>query len=137
MLIKTLLGHKTLLVGVVIYTILITLASLYRFIVSPFALNFENSDKVLHCVSYFIFEVIWFFFLYFSTRISMNLRRSLWTSGVVCFVYGILMELAQGFLTTYRSMDWKDAIANTTGIVFAVIILIISSSVLFKLKEKL
>lgn len=137
MLIKTLLGHKTLLVGVVIYTILITLASLYRFIVSPFVLDFENSDKVLHCVSYFIFEVIWFFFLYFSTRISMNLRRSLWTSGVVCFVYGILMELAQGFLTTYRSMDWKDAIANTTGIVFAVIILIISSSVLFKLKEKL
>ena len=137
MLIKTLLGHKTLLVGVVIYTILITLASLYRFIVSPFVLDFENSDKVLHFISYFIFEFIWFFFLYFSTRISMNLRRSLWTSGVVCFVYGILMELAQGFLTTYRSMDWKDAIANTTGIVFAVIILIISSSVLFKLKEKL
>ena len=67
----------------------------------------------------------------------MNWKRSLWTSGVVCFVYGILMELAQGFLTTYRSMDWKDAIANTTGIVFAVIVLIISSSVLFKLKEKL
>ena len=51
----------------------------------------------------------------------MNWKRSLWTSGVVCFVYGILMELAQGFLTTYRSMDLKDAIANTTGIVFAVI----------------
>mgnify|MGYP002827914981 FL=1 len=67
----------------------------------------------------------------------MNWKRSLWTSGVVCFVYGILMELAQGFLTTYRSMDLKDAIANTTGIVFAVIVLIISSSVLFKLKEKL
>ena len=137
MLIKTLLGHKTLLVGVVIYTILITLASLYRFIVSPFVLDFENSDKVLHFISYFIFEVIWFFFLYFSARISMNWKRSLWTSGVVCFVYGILMELAQGFLTTYRSMDWKDAIANTTGIVFAVIVLIISSSVLFKLKEEL
>ncbi|MAQ76470.1 MAG: hypothetical protein CL613_09080 [Aquimarina sp.] len=137
MLIKTLLGHKTLLVGVVTYTILITLASLYRFIVSPFVLDFENSDKVLHFISYFIFEVIWFFFLYFSARISMNWKRSLWTSGVVCFVYGILMELAQGFLTTYRSMDWKDAIANTTGIVFAVIVLIISSSVLFKLKEEL
>ena len=67
----------------------------------------------------------------------MDWKKSLWTSGIFCFVYGVLMELAQGFLTTYRSMDWKDAIANTTGIVFAVIILIISSSFLFKLKEKL
>lgn len=137
MLIKTLLEHKILLVGVILYSVLITLASLYRFIASPFSMDFENSDKILHFISYFIFEMIWFCFLYFSVKISMSKVKSLWVSAILCTSYGVLMELAQGYLTTYRAMDWKDAIANTTGIIFAVIILIISSSVLLNLKEKL
>lgn len=36
--------------------------------------------------------------------------------------YGGLMELAQAYLTTYRSGDWLDVLANSIGVVLGILI---------------
>jgi len=44
-------------------------------------------------------------------------------SFLICFLYGLTMDIAQATLTDYRSFDWKDVLANTSGIIFVVILL--------------
>ncbi len=122
MIIKKLLGHKFLLVLVILYSILITWASLARFII-PFKVGVQGSDKIGHFVAYFIFTIILFSFLFFSEKRNENFKQSLIKSSLICFFYGGLMELLQMLLTNYRSPEWNDMLANTSGIIFAVILL--------------
>jgi len=109
------------LVGV--YTLLITWASLARFIIMPFKVNVEGGDKIGHFVAYFIFTILWFLFFFFSEVRKENFKQSLIKSAIICVFYGGLMELSQMFLTDYRSPEWNDMLANTSGVIIAVIFL--------------
>ncbi|GAA4273956.1 VanZ family protein [Aquimarina gracilis] len=122
MVIKKLLGHKILLALLIVYIITITWASLAKFIV-PLSINMQGGDKIGHFVAYFIFTLVLFSFLFFSERRNENFRQSLIRSSIICFFYGGLMELLQMLLTNYRSPEWNDMLANTSGIIFAAIIL--------------
>ncbi|RZS98860.1 VanZ family protein [Aquimarina brevivitae] len=134
--IKSLLGHSIIWLAVASsFTILLTAASLYKFILSPFDVDLDNGDKVLHFVAYAILALVWFFCAFFSTKIKYTYTKILALVAIFCAFYGVLMEVAQGFLTTYRTMDYKDALANTSGIVFVVIILIISKQSVLKWKN--
>ncbi len=122
MIIKKLLGHKTLLWLLILYLIVITWASLARFII-PFEVGVKGSDKIGHFIAYFIFTLIWFSFLFFSEKRKETFKQSLIKSSLICFFYGGLMEILQMLLTNYRSPEWNDMLANTSGIIFAVILL--------------
>ncbi len=135
MVIKRLLGHRPLLALLILYFILITWASLARFIIS-FKVGVQGSDKIGHFVAYFIFTMIWFLFFFFSEKRNENFRQSLVKSSLICFFYGGLMELLQMLLTNYRSPDWYDMIANTSGIIFAFILLKVFESELIMFKKK-
>ncbi|MBP2832510.1 VanZ family protein [Aquimarina sp. U1-2] len=136
MVIKKLLGHKVLLALLILYTIIITWASLARLII-PFKVGVQGSDKIGHCVAYFIFTLLWFLFFFFSEIKNKNFKQSLLSSSVICFFFGALMELLQMFLTNYRSPDWYDVIANTSGIVFVVMLLKGFERKLLVLKHKI
>jgi VanZ family protein len=41
---------------------------------------------------------------------------------IVCVIYGILIEFLQETLTVYRISDYKDVLANTIGIILAIIV---------------
>ena len=133
MIIKKLLGHNPLFFLTIISTGLLTWASLAK-IGNPVGLKIHMSDKLAHFIAYFILMVVWFSFLFFSERLNKSLKQSLWIAAVVCFLYGILMEVLQALLTTYRSSEWYDVIANTTGTVFAVLIIVLTRRIIFRIK---
>lgn len=44
-------------------------------------------------------------------------------AAVLCFVIGILVELGQEYISVNRTMDIFDALANTSGIIIAMLTL--------------
>lgn len=70
-------------------------------------------DKVEHSIAFFGLTA-WFCGLYPARR---------WLSiGAAFLLLGILIEILQGTLTTTRSMDYKDAIADGVGIAVALVL---------------
>ena len=80
-------------------------------------LNIKSSDKILHTIAYFSLSSVWFFALRDKFK-----NRSFKTYLIISLIfYGIILEVLQGKLTSYRSADFYDAIANTLGIVIATV----------------
>ena len=79
-------------------------------------------DKWTHFVMYGVLTIpIWWEYL----RRHENAKRTsrLWIGGVLCpVVMGVLVELAQAYLTTCRSGDWVDALCNSMGVLLGVIV---------------
>ncbi len=136
MAIKRLLEHKFLLALVVLYTSVITLLSLARIIIPIPVAHIKGSDKLAHGMAYFIFTGIWFFFFFFSEKQKKSFRQSVLRASIICFLFGILMEALQSLLTSYRSSEWYDIVANTSGMIFAVLLLKIFENKLIRLKKR-
>ncbi len=76
----------------------------------------ENSDKILHTTAYTILSLSWFF--YFKPFNSTQ-KKGLIVLGL--FIYGIIIEILQSTLTTYRTGSFYDVLANSIGILIALI----------------
>ena len=78
----------------------------------------KNIDKFLHFTAYFTLTLSWLFAFYKSLKLHLK--------GIVIviilFIYGIIIEVLQGVLTTYRQADLLDIVANSIGIVTAWVI---------------
>ncbi|WP_108866495.1 VanZ family protein [Aquimarina aquimarini] len=134
MIIQKLLGHKFLLCQLIILTILLTWVSLAK-LVTPVDFKVEGSDKIGHFIAYAVFCGAWFLFLFFSEKVNKNLKQSLLIASVICVLYGMLMELLQAFLTTYRSPEWYDVVANTSGTVFVALVIVMFRATIRKYKR--
>ncbi|PHK28741.1 hypothetical protein VF13_40585 [Nostoc linckia z16] len=86
-------------------------------------LDFAGKDKLLHATFYFVFTILWG--LYSRSRHgSLRIKSVLLIFG--CAVaYGIAVEVLQAVLTTNRSADILDAVANTAGSAIASLLLCI------------
>ncbi len=120
--IKNLLADRLFVIVVILYTGLITWLSLAKLIV-PGHVNIQGGDKIGHLLAYFVFVLVWFSFFFYSKKKNKNFFQSLIWASVLGFLYGLLMELLQGMVTNYRSPEWRDVLANSSGIIFASIIL--------------
>ncbi|MCF6213049.1 MAG: VanZ family protein [Flavobacteriaceae bacterium] len=78
--------------------------------------SIENSDKILHTFSYAILSLSWLF--YFNPQKKLRIKLLVAFS---LFCYGIIIEVLQSTLTTYRTGSFNDVIANTIGIFIALI----------------
>lgn len=121
MLIKSLLALKKckFLLGALFWTVLIT----YLSFASPVSLpevNVSNSDKIAHTTVYFILTVLWTLFFFFEKKIKK--QKAILLSGVLAFFYGTIIEILQSVITSFRTTDYLDGIANTFGIVLACIL---------------
>ena len=67
-----------------------------------------GNDKIGHFISYAILSA-WFSLL-------VEQRKSLWSILFGLIAYGLFLELLQG-LTSYRSGDLADAVANSLGVI--------------------
>ncbi len=105
-----------------IYSGLIGWLSLAKIFI-PVDFEVKGSDKVGHLLAYLVFTIVWFSFFFYSKKQQKKFSVSwIWAAGL-SFVFGVLMEILQAVLTSYRSPEWNDILANTSGIVFAVFIL--------------
>lgn len=131
--IKKLLKGKTLFALTILYTILLLWLSLARF--SSSIVKVKGGDKIGHFFAYFVLTILWGLFLFFSKKQNRSLKQSLSITTILCILFGVIMELFQGLLTTYRDSDGYDIIANTSGTIFAIFIFILIKDKLISFKQ--
>nr|WP_314864647.1 VanZ family protein [uncultured Flavobacterium sp.] len=80
--------------------------------------NIPNLDKLVHAFFHFVFTILWF--LFFKKQVKKKNQFKLLVVAV-CFsvVFGIGIEVLQNKLTTTRSGDFFDVLANLTGATIA------------------
>jgi VanZ family protein len=80
-----------------------------------------NFDKVVHGGMYFCLAILaWYeFFRYQKTKKSPAWWRGWFVGLLFPVLLGAAMEVAQRYLTTYRSFEWCDILADTVGAVIA------------------
>jgi len=110
--IKSLLKDKLITIAILI-TLGIAIVSLIKLGKSPIQIN--HLDKIKHAFAYFVLSLVWFIALR-TTKINKYLI------AFCCFLYGIIIEVLQVTITSHRSGEILDVIANTTGILIAIII---------------
>lgn len=74
-----------------------------------------NSDKWGHSFAYFTLSLCWLFTFF-------RFPKKKYLIVMLCIIYGIIIEVLQTTLTTHRTGDFLDAIANTIGILSGLIV---------------
>ena len=111
--IKTLLKDNIFFISIIV-TISIAYLSLIK--VPDYSLKLSHSDKIQHIIAYFTLTICWLF--------SFFKRKSNIKCVIVfaCIFYGIILEALQVKLTSYRTGDYLDVLANTFGVLLALMI---------------
>lgn len=79
----------------------------------------DVDDKIFHMLAYFVMVIICF--IYIS---KVGIRNALVVSCILCFIYGIIIEVLQPIISINRVFDFYDIAANTIGIVFGCLFLL-------------
>lgn len=114
-LIKNLLKGNLIIIAIFV-TASIAILSLIK--VGPQPIQINNLDKYEHLLAYFVLSTFWL----------LALKRTKINKLIIvlcCVIYGIIIEVLQVTITSYRSGDVLDIIANTTGILIAYIIYVL------------
>ena len=82
------------------------------------SIQLSHSDKFFHAIAYFSLGLTWLL------SFPKSLEKKILKYAIVCFciIYGIVIEVFQGVLTTYRTPSLLDVIANTIGVIVAMMI---------------
>lgn len=110
--IKTLLLDNSLVVAIVI-TITIICLSLLK--IPNTGIKVNNIDKAYHSIAYFVLTLTWLLSFYRKPKKKYIIVIS-------CIIFGIIIEVLQSTLTVYRTGDYKDVIANSLGVLLALLI---------------
>lgn len=114
--IKKLLEHNALMLAI-LASIVIAVLSLTAVPKLNLGLDIKSGDKYLHFIAYFGLSVLWYFAL--KDRISKRMFKFFVPLGLI--IYGIILEGLQSGLTTYRTGDLYDALANTAGVIVGLV----------------
>jgi VanZ family protein len=115
--IKKLLERNALIIAVAV-TVAIAVLSLSAVPKLNLELGIKSGDKYLHFIAYFVLSSLWYFAL--KDKISEKVFKIFVPLGLI--LYGIILEGLQSGLTTYRTGDMYDALANTAGVIAALIL---------------
>ena len=97
------------------YTIFLGIFSLVNLSELP-SIDVEDSDKILHVLAYALLMLFWY--LTFHKNITFN---TIFKIAFACILYGIILEVVQGKITTQRTADYLDIVANCVGVVIMVL----------------
>ena len=112
--IKKLLERNALVLAV-LATLIIAVLSLSAVPKLNMGLNLKSGDKYLHFIAYFGLSLIW----YFALKEKIGKGSFKFFVSLALIFYGIILEGLQSGLTTYRTGDMYDAIANAIGVIVA------------------
>lgn len=101
----------------IVYALALTIGSLAHVGGIP-SLGSSFDDKIYHFVAYFLFTVL----VYNYCREKKG-KHIILISAISVIVYGIIIEVLQHVMTSYRTLDIYDALANALGVVFATLII--------------
>lgn len=111
--IKKLLERNALNIAIII-TLIIAFLSLVSLKEIPIV-KIKNSDKFGHFTAYFVLCLSWLYALKYHPA----LRLKKYTVILLLVGYGIIIEVLQGVLTSYRQADFFDILANSSGVLLA------------------
>lgn len=102
------------------YTLALTAVCLIKInTVVPVQISF--ADKIFHSLAYVIFTLLWY--ATFIYKFNFGHKKALWYASIGSVIFGIVIEVLQSTLTTYRAAEVYDIIANTIGVFLATIII--------------
>ncbi|MCG8183345.1 VanZ family protein [Tenacibaculum piscium] len=110
--IKRLLKHNLTTIAILI-SISIAILSLIKIESRP-PIKINHIDKYEHAIAYFVLSFAWLL-AFHKTKINKFIIV------LCCLFYGIIIEGLQSTITSYRSGEVLDIVANTTGILIAYI----------------
>jgi len=73
--------------------------------------HISNIDKLFHAIAYLVLTLSWL--------LTFKKRQYKYYILLACIIYGIFIEVLQTKLTTYRTGDFIDILANTAGALLA------------------
>jgi VanZ family protein len=115
--IKKLLERNALFMAI-LATLVLAFLSLTAIPKINLGLGIKSGDKYLHFTAYFGLSLLW----YFALKERINKKVFKFFVPLALIVYGIILEGLQSGLTTYRTGDIYDVMANTAGVIAALII---------------
>lgn len=74
-------------------------------------------DKYFHFFMYCILQVLCSRGFYRQTKYPSLAASAIFYAGIICFGYGVLIEVLQGLVFSQRNFDIADIAANTAGII--------------------
>ena len=114
--IKKLLERNALFIAI-FFTILVALLSLVS-LKDVHLIKTNNSDKYGHFLAYFILSLCWLNVINRRPhKIIIN-----YIIIIILISYGIILEVLQDILTNHRQADLLDIVANSIGVIFAVLV---------------
>ena len=119
MAIKKLLERNALVIAILL-TLVIAFLSLVS-LKGIHVIKVKNSDKYSHFIAYFVLCLSWLFAHMHSSKLQLKKLKK-YTIVLFLIVYGIIIEVLQGVLTTYRQADFFDFLANSAGVLMAAFI---------------
>ena len=105
----------------VIYTVVLLAVCLMSLKNMPKVESISNADKIFHFAAYAGFTLLWF--SVFFNNLKLEKMKALLYATCFAVVFGIVVEVLQGTMTDYRSMDLYDIIANSSGALITALIL--------------
>lgn len=96
--------------------VFVTFSSLYSFeAIDPPKFEIPHLDKIVHFTFYFVACILGVFFLRERTSGKLQLKKALLCMVFATIAFGVLIELLQYYLTTLRTGDVLDGLANSIG----------------------
>jgi len=89
----------------------------------------------MHLAAYFGLAFCWLFYILVKNTQPYNYKKAFVKVSIVVVLFGMLIEVLQGTLTSHREPDWADIVANTIGVLIALGVFSIFFSFLERLKH--
>lgn len=130
------MAARVILIFAVLYTLLILVLSLAQ--LGEISVGeYHPTDKIMHVSAYFGLAFIWFFYLFFKKPEDYRFKKAFITISLIIVLFGIFIEVLQGALTSYREPDWADILANTIGVVIALVVFVFIKKFLLRVKHQI
>lgn len=98
---------------------------------------FNPTDKMMHTGAYFVLASCWFFYLLVSKPDDYRFKRGFFQISIAAVIFGMLIEVLQGALTSYRQPDWADIAANSIGVLLAFSFFVLFLNFLKNVKQRI
>ena len=95
-------------------TVTLSLVTLSLIKVPEYTVSVTHLDKWQHCFEYFVLCLSWLIAFYKKKKKRLVV--------VCCILLGVIIEISQNTLTSYRTGDFYDVIANSLGVLLGLLV---------------
>lgn len=113
----------------ILYTLALATVCLIKIKKLP-EIGVSFGDKIFHFLTYMVLAFLWFNAFFYTCKLEK--KKALIYAALFSIVFGIIIEVLQGTLTTSRSFDVYDVMANTMGVFLTVIIVLVKNLITIK-----